>query len=49
MLCQRHRPNLKPLLETLRPFVDAGAMTELANILAEIQTRIDRVDRAAGG
>lgn len=48
MLCQRYRPQIEPLLETLAKFVDPGAMHELRNIMADIQRRIDRVDRSKG-
>ncbi len=46
MLCERYRPKIEPLLETLKAFIDEGAMKELANITDDIQKRIARVDRA---
>jgi hypothetical protein len=48
MLCQRYRPPVDPLLGTLAKFVEPGAMHELRNIMADIQRRIDRVDRSKG-
>jgi hypothetical protein len=48
MLCERYRPAVEPLLELLRPFLDAGALRELGNIVADIQARIARVDQARG-
>jgi hypothetical protein len=46
MLCERHRPKIEPLLGVLSSYVDAGAMGELRNIVADIQRRIDRLDGA---
>jgi hypothetical protein len=49
MLCERHRPDAAALLQVVQPFVDEGAFVELGNILAEISSRISRIDRAKGG
>lgn len=46
MLCERYRPQLEPLFEELKPFVDEDALRELRNIVMEIEQRIARVDRA---
>lgn len=49
MLCQRYRPRVEPLLETVGKFVDPGAMQELRSIMTDIQGRIDRMDRSKRG
>jgi len=46
MLMLRHRPDTTPLLEALRPHVDEGQFHELNRIVADIQTRITRIDEA---
>lgn len=45
MLCELGRPQMEPIFDVLKRFVDAGQMQELRNIASEIQRRIDRVDR----
>ncbi len=46
MLCERHRPDMVPLLRSLELYVETGPMNELRSIVADIQRRIERVDRA---
>ncbi|MGA2496981.1 MAG: hypothetical protein ABSH20_04535 [Tepidisphaeraceae bacterium] len=46
MLCERHRPDMAPLLNALEPYVEIGPMSELRSIVADIRRRIERVDRA---
>lgn len=43
MLAQRYGPDMRPLLETLRPFVDAGQLQALSEIVDDIRTRISRM------
>ena len=43
MLAQRYRPDIRPLLETLRPFVDAGQLQSLSEIVGDIERRISRM------
>jgi hypothetical protein len=46
LLCERYRPNVEPLFLVLTSFFDEGQMVELKDIVAGIQQRIARVDRA---
>ncbi len=46
MLCEQHRPDMNQLFEVLQAHVDEDAMRELRGIAAEIQQRVERVDRA---
>lgn len=48
MLCQRYRPALPPLLAFLEPHLEAGSVQELRSIIAEIEQRVARMDRAKG-
>jgi hypothetical protein len=43
MLAQRYRVDMRPLLETLRPFVDAGQLQSLSEIVGDIERRISRM------
>lgn len=45
MLCERYRPKMEPLFGVIEPYVEADAMGELRNIVADIQARVERVDR----
>jgi hypothetical protein len=46
MLCERYRPKIEPLLQTLKPYTDQDSLRELQNIMMDIQHRIERVDKA---
>lgn len=48
MLVDRHRPSLDALLETLRPFIEEGAMEGLRHIVTDIEQRIARMHRNGG-
>lgn len=48
MLVDRHRPSLEVLLETLAPFLEAGAMEGLRSIATDIEQRIVRMRRNGG-
>lgn len=45
MLIDRCRPEWAPILASLAPFLDAGAMKELRGIVEECETRIARMGR----
>lgn len=45
MLLQNHNCDMQLILVELEPFVEAGALTELRNIVSEIQSRIARMER----
>lgn len=45
MLCDRYRPDMEPLFGAIGPYVEADAMRELRNIAADIEARVERVDR----
>ncbi|HET6251589.1 MAG TPA: hypothetical protein VFE47_28145 [Tepidisphaeraceae bacterium] len=49
LLLERHRPNLAPLFDVLKPYVGEDQIAELKNIATDIQRRIERVDRAKKG
>ena len=42
MLVQAYRPDLEPLFQELTPYLEAGDLTAVREIAAEIQQRIDR-------
>jgi hypothetical protein len=43
MLCQRHHPSFAPLLEIVRPHVEAGQYGELKKIVTDIEQRLSRM------
>lgn len=45
MLLVRHRPDMTPLLATVRRYVDDGSYSDLCTIVAETEQRIARLDR----
>lgn len=45
MLLQNHNCDMQLILVELEPFVEAGALSELRNIVSEIQSRIARMER----
>jgi hypothetical protein len=49
MLADRYRPSLTEVLQSLRPYVDEGAMAELGTIIFDIEQRIARMHRRNGG
>ncbi len=46
MLMDRYRPAMEPILATLAPYVEEGALNGLRNILADIDRRIARMHQA---
>ena len=47
MLAQRYRPDMRPLLDTLTPFLEPGQLSSLKDIVLDIQHRLSRIDGAA--
>lgn len=45
MLMQHEAIDTRPLIESLRPHLDAGSLRELGAILSEIKARLDRMRR----
>jgi hypothetical protein len=46
MLLQRYRPRLEPMLEVVRPHVDAAQFEELKKIARDIEQRLARMESA---
>jgi hypothetical protein len=49
MLCERHRPELEPILQALKPHLASGQLDELRRITDEIIERLSRMRRSGGG
>jgi hypothetical protein len=47
MLAQRYRPQIQPLLATLGPFLDAGQLQSLSDVVRDIEQRVARIDAAS--
>ena len=47
MLAQRYHPDMQRLLDTLNPYLEAGQLQSLMDIVLDIRQRISRIDNAA--
>ena len=47
MLAQRYRPQIQPLLATLGPYLDAGQLQSLGDVVRDIEQRVARIDAAS--